>query len=112
MFDVFGIGKDFVTEDTMDGIDPGNNCFQGNDLDDLELMQFTGLHDKNGKEIYEGDVWQRDGFIGAVVFEKCEWRFKQLPKSSCIEYPYFYDNANKGKVIGNIHQNKELIKTK
>ena len=72
------------------GIDSNNTiprCVKGGDIDSLKLVddyvleQFTGLHDKNGKEIYEGDVcWTYEIGIGnlnrVVVFDDGAFCFK------------------------------------
>jgi len=68
--------------------------------------EHTGLKDKNGKEIYEGDIWQRDSFVGEIVFEHSGWLIKKRPESGCYSYPSFYSNAKYGEVIGNIYEEK------
>ena len=89
----------------------------GNGYDtDTELMQYTGLHDKNGKEIYEGDVL--GGLYGLVVrwCDKC--KSIELFELGEDEYCYqcngdlfWYDVAvdDNLEVIGNIHENPELL---
>jgi uncharacterized phage protein (TIGR01671 family) len=82
-----------------------------------ELMQFTGLEDKNGTEIYEGDIMAGDEVMGScrVYFGKNE--FDARPYAWCIEWT---DSKNTGfldasicslKVVGNIFQNPELLQT-
>ena len=70
--------------------------------DDLEIMQFTGLLDKNGKEIYEGDVTRcgQEEKIGVV-----EWHKEFAMFTNCA-----VADPNKCEVIGNIYENPELIK--
>lgn len=65
--------------------------------DDTVLMQFTGLLDKNGKEIYEGDVMHHDE-MKAHAIEFQEGRFGK-----------FYIDYSLCEVIGNIYENPELI---
>ncbi len=71
--------------------------------------EFTGLKDKNGVEIYEGDKWQRDIYIGIVEFRFGGWCFTEHDDSGCTSYPSFYTNCGDGVVIGNIHETPELL---
>lgn len=74
------------------------------------LMQFTGLKDKNGKEIYEGDVLDNyGGKYNSIV----EWNAGE--DDECRNYiAGFWLNYEPGdlEVIGNIYENPELIAEK
>lgn len=76
---------------------------------DCEVMQYTGIKDKNGKEIYEGDiVYMRcDGLsgFGKVIFEKgCFWIEDKKRKRT---YPLY--NEAEYRIDGNIYENPELL---
>ena len=71
---------------------------------DLPIMQFTGLFDKNGREIYEGDVVREEhNSRYEVVFE--EGRFQK----KCNSGLYVLQNTHYQEILGNIYQNPELI---
>jgi hypothetical protein len=70
------------------------------------LMQFTGVKDKDGKEIYEGDILQGDVWNGPVLFH--EGRFVVDVSKPALYMPV-RDLAHRDFVIGNIYENPELL---
>jgi len=68
------------------------------------IMQFTGLTDKNGKEIYEGDVIEYDGeLMGNIVFnEGCFW-------TNGIDTIHAYEFDKSCYIIGNIYEHPHLL---
>ena len=92
-------------------------------LSDIILMQYTGLKDKNGKEIYEGDIvkpiplssWMSQ--LYQVVFRGMAFGLqglKKYPHNDALEYT-FDTRTNPNikeidlEVIGNIYENPELL---
>mgnify|MGYP001600957513 CR=1 FL=1 len=82
---------------------------------DIELMQFTGLTDKNSKEIYEGDIlqyqaqWINGGTHGDVT-ENLEVRFNDGAFTTKLELLGNGLRRREMIVIGNIYENPELLK--
>ncbi len=87
---------------------------------DMVLMQYTGLKDKKGKEIYEGDVVkygsndeQVEKTTGEVIFYEGCFRldFRKIQD----EYDISFDDLscwcpNMIEIVGNVHQNPKLLK--
>ncbi len=82
------------------------------------LMQYTGLRDKNGVEIYEGDIAnitlglvEKGGYTerGVMEFNIPSAQFSFLCRDSLFEEPQERPDAFKVEVIGNIYENPELL---
>ena len=73
------------------------------EVDPSTVGQYTGLEDKNGKRIFEGDILSfRAGRTHVVRFEDGAF----ILEDSAIPIPF----AIKSEIIGNVHDNPELLK--
>jgi uncharacterized phage protein (TIGR01671 family) len=93
---------------------PGENILKQGRI----LQQFTGLRDKNGREIYEGDIikyiWEKyehdiEDSIGEVYFDNGIFFFNR-EQSFCMIDSNFFENSI--EIIGNIFENPELLDNK
>ena len=87
------------------------------DFSDVELMQSTGLYDKNGKEIFEGDIVQFEDYymesdlpyINNGIVEWSQGRFNITNRCSVDMEDLLDGEFLDLTTIGNIYDNKELL---
>jgi uncharacterized phage protein (TIGR01671 family) len=97
-------------DQSLRGANLGNNddSVWYQEIKDIELMQWTGLVDKNGNEIYTGHIVKLNGLLFKVVMEFCQITLICItPKT--YSSPYFYSQAKECEIVGSIYENPELL---
>ena len=84
------------------------------DFEDVVLMQSTGLYDRHGVEIFQGDiveiVYDGEPFTGVVVYDLGEADFKATNGHEDYGNNFQYLTVGESiEVIGNVHQHPELL---
>lgn len=84
----------------------------GRDVLENTIGQYTGLHDKNGKEIYEGDIVKvligNIWYIGKVIYEHSEFTI-DVASNKQLEFGRMGIIEKLTEAIGNIYDNPELL---
>lgn len=98
-YNFFGTIKDEM-------VDENGNLFE---VDPATVGQYTGLNDTNSREIYEGDIFQAGYFggVNVVMWDNENARYIGHSPQGCISY---VGREPAVKIIGNIHDNPELLK--
>jgi uncharacterized phage protein (TIGR01671 family) len=103
--------------ETVEGIRRCYNIVEGREVkyyvSPESIGQYTGLHDKNGKEIYEGDILREQYGYDETPYN---YHVVKIGKSEDVRYcvsagrNVFVDVIESLEICGNIHENPELIK--
>lgn len=99
---------DKVIFDNVLAFNTDNSTYVVTDLsvEEETIGQFTGLYDKNGTDIYEGDILRNESCKGIVVYKNGAFVL-DLGKSCGCVYLFCLDSL---LVVGNIYDNPELLK--
>ena len=86
-----------------------------NNLDKVALMQYTGLKDSKGREIYEGDIATVECECGYKANMPVGWGYNgwRLEKQWSHRFPsgeLEFNHTERVEVIGDIYENPELLK--
>lgn len=102
------IGKDWITGDVVDW-DTDYICLEKwQRVKEDTVGQYTGLKDKNGKEIYEGDIVEIGDCKAVIKWDKKSASFYAFDENHDVRTTHIA-YANLTKVIGNVYNNPELL---
>lgn len=76
------------------------------DTEDMILMQYTGIDDKNGKEIYEGDIVKYENMTGKIMFFNGSFIMSNFEETEEWELGVINEEL---EIMGNIYDNPELL---
>ena len=113
IINVYGFSRDNISETSNDSPCLNENIFNFNDC---ELMQYTGLKDIEGTEIYEGDIVLRNE-TGCEGSYNAKYKVIYKKNSFCLEVlqSYIFKKGTvlcvmeECDVVGNIYENPELL---
>lgn len=106
------IGSDSFVESDNFRCENGRWFIGGCRVADETVGQFTGLTDKNGVRVFESDIIlspQNDLHSGIVYFENGSFGVDVSYNLTFVSFNYFGDEVKEIEVIGNIHDNPELL---
>lgn len=105
-------GKVYEVSEGSHGYDV---CMDKEDVSDRYVpMQYTGVKDRNGKEIYEGDILKYRTILAEIIYGFCGFEFRWIDRNVAItrgtESEEIFQNVSLiFDVVGNIYENPELL---
>ena len=112
------IDTDIISDQNVIYFDFEKQEYCNKGFDEVELMQYTGLKDKNGVEIYEGDIAKLPAYLtNNTEYAICKWLDNRFSVEDVIGFGFIDQKEKKVisdewedfEVIGNIYENPELL---